>query len=233
MTDTTDTSRKDNPRITDKQVKQYLAENHGFFVNHPDLLGEIQLPHESGQAISLVERQVSVLRERNKDMRERLSNLLDNARENDRLFDKTKRLVLALLECNDFGDLVDALYYSFDKEFLIPHTRLIVFGNEKTPSSVARIENIKYAKGFLGTRLKASRIVSGGLDARETKFLFDKDAEKIGSSAIAVLSHGNIMGVLAIGNPDPEYYRSSMGTLFLSHIAEVLDRLIPKYLENP
>lgn len=230
MTDTTDNSQAEKTPINDELVKQYLCDHQDFFVNHPDLLDEIRLPHESGEAVSLIERQVSVLRDRNKEMRNRLSNLLDNARENDRLFDKTKRLVLAMLECNDFGDLVDALYYSFDKEFLIPHTRLIVFGNEKTPSSVARIENINYAKGFLGKRLKASRIVSGGLDARETQFLFDNDAEKIGSAAIAVLSHGNIMGVLAIGNPDPEYYRSSMGTLFLGHIAEVLDRLIPKYL---
>ena len=230
MTDTPDSPHQTSTSISDEQVKQHLIENQDFFVRHPSLLDEIRLPHESGQAVSLVERQVSVLRERNKEMRARLSNLLDNARENDRLFDKTKRLVLSLLECNDFGDLVDALYYSFDKEFLIPHTRLIVFGNEKTPSSVARVENINYAKGYIGKRLKASRIVSGGLDERETQFLFDKDAEKVGSSAIAVLSHGSIMGVLAIGNPDPEYYRSSMGTLFLGHIAEVLDRLIPKYL---
>jgi uncharacterized protein YigA (DUF484 family) len=36
--------------------------------------------------------------------------------------------------------------------------------------------------------------------------------------------------MLSIGNRDPQYYRSSMGTLFLSYIAEVLNRLLPKYL---
>jgi len=36
--------------------------------------------------------------------------------------------------------------------------------------------------------------------------------------------------VLAIGHTDPNYYRSSMGTLFLSYIAEVLNRIIPRLL---
>lgn len=219
------------PEITldDEDIINFLRSKKDFFVNHPELLSEIHLPHESGDAISLVEKQVSVLRERNKDMRERLSNLLDNARENDRLFDLTKRLVLALLECNDFGDLVDALYYSFDKEFGIPFTRLIIFDKNNFSSSAARNVSIIDAKKVLGKRLKASRIVSGGLDEQEIQFLFGDDANKIGSAAIAVLSHNSIAGVLAIGNQDPNYYNSSMGTLFLGHITEVLDRLLVRH----
>lgn len=210
----------------EQDVIDFLKSHKNFFVDNPELLGEIRLPHESGDAISLIEKQVSVLRERNKDMRDRLSNLLDNARENDRLFDKTKRLVLSLLECNDFGDLVDALYYSFDKEFAIPFTRLIIFDREEFGTSAAKTVSLPKTKKVLGKRLKASRIVSGGLDKEEIQFLFDQDANEIGSAAIAVLSHSSIAGVLAIGNPDPDYYNSSMGTLFLGHIAEVLDRLM-------
>ena len=94
--------------ITEQDVVDYLRKNPAFFVSQPGLLADISLPHESGQAISLVERQVSVLRERNMDMRHRLSKLLDNARDNDRLFDKTKKLVLALLESKNLNDSIDA-----------------------------------------------------------------------------------------------------------------------------
>lgn len=217
-------------RLTEKQVAQYLKSNLDFFNRHLDLLSELQLPHESGKAVSLVERQVAVLRERNMDMRHRLSQLLDNARENDRIFDKTKRLVLALLECNDLGDLVDALYYSFDKEFQIHYSRLILFGNSSTPSSAARIASVYDARDYIGKRLKSMNTVSGGLDIKECQFLFDDDAPQVGSGALAVLQHGSPLGVLAIGNQDPTYYRSSMGTIFLGYIAEVLNRLLPKYL---
>jgi Uncharacterized protein conserved in bacteria len=217
-------------KISADQVELYLKSNSEFFSERPELLADLQLPHQSGGATSLVERQVAILRERNMDMRHRLSSLLDNARENDRLFDKTKRLVLAMLECNDLGDLVDALYYSFDKEFNIHYTRLILFGNSSTPASAARIVSVHDARDYIGKRLKLPNTVSGGIDIKETEFLFDDDSANVGSAALAVLQHGSPLGLLAIGNQDPTYYRSSMGTLFLGYIAEVMNRLLPKYL---
>src|SRR6218665_179634 len=130
-----------------EQIAAYLRDNPDFFEQHHDLLAEISLPHESGSAVSLVERQGAILRERNIDMRHRLSKLLDNARDNDKLFDKTKRLVLSLLEGQDMGDIIDALHYSFDKDFNIHFTSVILFGNaEKVPSSQARIVTIAEAR---------------------------------------------------------------------------------------
>ncbi|EIK46038.1 hypothetical protein O59_000059 [Cellvibrio sp. BR] len=214
-----------------EQIEAWLREHPEFFENHPDLLAELSLPHESGSAISLVERQVAILRERNIDMRHRLSKLLDNARDNDKLFDKTKRLVLTLLEGQDMGDIIDALHYSFDKDFSIHFTSVILFGNlEKVPSSQARVVSIAEAREHLGALLKNSRAVCGTLGSKELEFVFGNHASEIGSVAVVPLMHGSAFGLLAIGNRDPNYYRSSMGTLFLGYIAEVLNRLLPKYL---
>lgn len=220
----------DTQPVTEEQVATFLRENPDFFSRQQSLLMDLTLPHESGKAISLVEKQVAVLRERNMDMRHRLSDLLDNARANDRLFDKTKRLVLSLIEANELGDLVDALYYSFDKDFNIPFTRLILFSSRELSAGPARVEHIQTAREHIDKRIKSSRAVSGGINLEETQYLFDADADKIGSSAIAVLAHGNPLGVLAVGNSDPDYYRSSMGTIFLGYIAEVLNRLLPRLL---
>ena len=214
-----------------EQIAAYLRENPDFFEQNQDLLAEISLPHESGSAVSLVERQVAILRERNIDMRHRLSKLLDNARDNDKLFDKTKRLVLGLLEGQDMGDIIDALHYSFDKDFNIHFTSVILFGNtEKVPSSQARVVSIAEAREHVGPLLKNSRAVCGTLGAKEMEFIFGEHASEIGSVATVPLIHGSVFGLLSIGNRDPQYYRSSMGTLFLSYIAEVLNRLLPKYL---
>jgi len=214
-----------------EQIEAYLREHPDFFEQHHELLAEISLPHESGSAVSLVERQVAILRERNIDMRHRLSKLLDNARDNDKLFDKTKRLVLSLLEGQDMGDIIDALHYSFDKDFNIHYTSVILFGNaDKIPSSQARIVTIAEAREHVGPLLKNSRAVCGTLGAKEMQFIFGEHASEIGSVATVPLIHGSVFGLLSIGNRDPQYYRSSMGTLFLSYIAEVLNRLLPKYL---
>lgn len=214
-----------------EQIAAYLREHPDFFGHYQDLLGDLFLPHESGPAISLVERQVSILRERNMDMRRRLSKLLDNARDNDKLFDKTKRLILSLLEGQDFGDIIDALFYSFDKEFNIHFTTLQLFGNvDKLPSSQAQIVPIALAREQIAPLLKSNRAMCGTLGQKELAFLFGKHAGEIGSVATVPLVHGTTFGLLAIGNRDPQYYRSSMGTLFLGYIAEVLNRLLPKYL---
>lgn len=212
-----------------ENIAEYLRKHPQFFNDFPDLVADMHINHDSGKAVSLVERQVSILRERNIEMRQRLSALLDTARENDQLFAKTRRLILALLECNELGDLVDALYYSFQKEFNVHYTRLILFGTQ-LPPSIARNENINKAREHIGKRLKAPHAVSGGIDVKECEFLFDDDAPNVGSAALAVLSYGNPLGVLAIGNQDPNYYRSSMGTLFLGYIAEVLNRMLPTLL---
>ncbi|MFL0801168.1 MAG: DUF484 family protein [Agarilytica sp.] len=226
----TDSFSKNNAAISDEQVAAYLREHQDFFSQHPELLAEIELPHNSGSAVSLVEKQVSVLRDRNMDMRHRLNHLLENARENDLIFDKTKRLVLALLQCNDLSSLVDALYHSFDKDFGIHYTRLILFGTNGVNAGPARIESINTAKTAIGKHMKAIKAVSGGIDVKEIEFLFDEDSANVGSSALTVLSHGNLLGVLAVGNQDPTYYQSSMGTIFLAYIGEVLNRLLPKFL---
>ncbi len=214
-----------------EQVASFLETNPHFFESHQDLLMELSLPHESGSAVSLIERQVAVLRERNMDMRHRLSKLLDNARENDKLFDKTKRLVLTLIEGQDLGDVIDALFYCFDKELNIQFTSVYLFGNpDKIAGGQAHVVSLAEARQHISTLLKSNRAICGTLNPKEMQFLFGKSAPEIGSVATVPLMHGSVFGMLAIGNRDPNYYRSSMGTLFLGYIAEVLNRILPKYL---
>lgn len=217
--------------ITEEQVADYLRKHADFFVDQSGLLADLQLPHESGQAISLVERQVAVLRDRNMDMRHRLSKLLDNARENDRLFEKTKRLILGLLESKNLSSLIDALTYSFDTDFNIHYTTVILFGDEADFSNCnARVVSLNSARDHIGSLVRANKPQCGVLTPNETKFLFPENADDIGSVALVPLTYGNTFGVLSIANRDANYYRSSMGTLFLNYIGEVLNRQMPQYL---
>ena len=71
---------------TEKMVREYLRNNPTFLNDNADILESIVVSHDSGSAISLVERQVGILRDRNKEMRGRLDNMLQTAHENDLLF---------------------------------------------------------------------------------------------------------------------------------------------------
>jgi uncharacterized protein len=204
------------------QVADFLTAHPDFFSQNPDILENLELPHQSGEAISLIERQVGMLRNRNEKIQRRLDNLLESARTNDKLFEKTKRLVLSMLS---------VLYESLATDFEIEFYRLILLAdNDKIQSNYARIVSLTEANYAIGTLLRSNRAICGVLGSDELAFLFGEDGKKIGSVAATPLNNGRIFGVLAIGSSDPNYYRSSMGTLFLGYIAEVINRITPRLL---
>lgn len=222
--------------LTDADVVRYLQQKPDFFVDKLSLLADLELPHQTGEAISLIERQVGVLRERNMDMRHRLTSLIDNARRNDKLFEKTKRLILHLLEAQDINDFIDALMHSFDNDFEIEHTTLLLFTNvfsdtELSTKSHTRLVSLTEASQILGTIISNNQTVCGQLGSDEQALVFQEKAVLVGSTAITPLTSGQPLGVLAIGNSDLNYYRSSMSTLFLNYIGEVASRLLPRYIK--
>ncbi len=225
---TQDKSGKQAARpITEEQVCEFLSTETDFFGRHPELLESLELPHESGQAVSLIERQISVLRDRNLEMRSRLNNLLETARANDKLFEKTKRLVLTLLETDTLAKAIDALYDSLKNDFQIEHYQLILFNSENTLASPAKVVSLDQGSQAIGGLLRSNRATCGVLRDEELSFLFEEQAQAIKSVAVVPLNNGNTFGILAIGSSDPLYYKSSMGTLFLSYIGEVLNRVLP------
>ncbi len=126
-----------DPRDEDS-VMRYLRENPDFFGRHPTLLTDLSLPHDSGEAISLVERQVAILRERNIDMRRRLTHLVGAANNNDTLFEKTRRFTLQALDCETLdaidGVLADTLIDDFAADYarcFVSHPR--AFASRTSP----------------------------------------------------------------------------------------------------
>lgn len=207
-------------------VAAYLRAHPEFFVDHDELLTELRLPHQPGAAVSLVERQVKLLRERNIEMRHRLSQLMDVARDNDRLFDKTRRLVLDLLDTSSLEEMVSAVEDSLRHEFQVPYVSLILFSDAVLPvgRSVSPVE----AQQSIGGLLAGGKTICGALRAHELAFLFGEEhSASVGSAAVVMLDQQ--LGALAIGSPDPQHYKSSLGTLFLGYIAEVLARVLPRF----
>lgn len=216
---------------TEDMVRGFLCDNPRFLDDNPDILESLSLPHNSGNAVSLVERQVGVMRDRNKEMRNRLDNMLATAHDNDLLFEKTKRLVLNLLEAKNLPAMVETIYDSLGKDFEIDFYSLTLLGDEKSlPRTMARVASIEKANEKVNTLIGSNRAVCGVLREEEMTFLFGEKGLQVGSVAAVPLRYNNLYGILAIGNADPNFYKSSMGTLFLSYIAEVVNRILPKHL---
>ena len=223
------TDQQDSPKPLDSEtVAAYLRLHPEFFIDHEELIPELRIPHQSGNAVSLVERQVKLLRERNIEMRHRLGQLMDVARDNDRLFDKTRRLVLDLLDAASLEEVVSAVEDSLRREFQVPFVSLILFS--ETPMPVGRWVSSAEAHQAIGGLLAGGKTLCGVLRSHELAFLFgDEERDSVGSAAVVALSFQGLHGVLAIGSPDPQHYKSSLGTLFLGYVAEVLARVLPRF----
>lgn len=214
-----------------QMVVEYLETHPEFFARHQSLLHTLRIPHQRGGAISLVERQTEMLREQNREMRSQLHELLDAARYNDLQFEKTKRLVLSLLEAETLDQLTDAIEEGFCQDFNGDLTRLILLdppqasaaGNYKSVSQ-------QQAESQILELVESDWALCGSLSDRQRQFLFDERADKVLSAAAVPLVKGKTIGLLAIGSFEANYFHSSMGTLFLNYIGEVLSRILSRLL---
>ncbi len=228
---TASTSAHKKITVSAEQVAEFLQQNPDFFSHRPGLLCDLTLPHQRGTAISLVERQVALLRERNIDMRQRLTELLENANANNKLFENTRQLVLDLVEAASLAELTAALQRSLKYDFNIEFQCLcLLTEQQKTLPPTVRCVSRQRAQAAIGNLLTAQQVVCGVLRAQELDFLFGDAAAVVGSAAVIPLLAEKHLGVLAVGSKDPAYFQSGMGTLFLNYIAEMLNRTIPQYL---
>ena len=80
--------------VTAEVVSDYLRDNPDFFNQHPEVLSELKITHVGDGAVSLVERQVATLRERNAELRRRLDALMSVAEQNEALLEALRKLSL-------------------------------------------------------------------------------------------------------------------------------------------
>ncbi|GAA0697841.1 DUF484 family protein [Marinobacterium maritimum] len=221
----------EQPAVTADLVADYLAEHPDFFSQYTHLLEKLYVPHQRGTAVSLVERQTSLLRERNQQLHGHLSELIDAARYNDVQFEKTKRMVLALLEAWTLDDVAVAIEESLCRDFYGDETVLLLFSERSLESNSVR--TLARAEDSLVQPLIETNLPScGQLSEAMNRFLFQERSVKVQSAAVVPLVKGDTLGLLAIGSHDPNYFQSSQGTLFLSYVGEVLSRVICRILQE-
>ena len=217
--------------INESDVADYLARNPDFFLRHKPLLEVMAVPHESGRAISLIERQTSLLRDRNQQLTVHLSDLIDAARHNDSQFEKTKRMVLSLLDSATLDDVAVALEESLCRDFYGDETSLVLFSDKSLNVNNLRILP-RATAGVIEPLMTTNLPTCGQLQLIENRFLFEDQAIKVQSAAVIPLVKGETVGLLAIGSYDPYYFQSSQGTLFLSYVGEVLSRVASRIMHE-
>lgn len=230
---TEQTARQKAGELNRDQVADYLRANPDFFVDQDELLRSLTLPHDSGRAISLVERQVHLFREQRDTLRRELVELVSIARHNDRLFEKSKRLLMQVIEAKTLNDMAAAIDDSIRGDFGLDAASVLLFTDAEPQAGAEgalHIVDANQARERLGALLEGDRAVCGQFRESERQFLFPDRDEPIASVALVPLRHDGLVGVFAVGSCEPGYFDQSMGSLFLSYISDTLSRLLPPML---
>ena len=110
-------------------VAAYLQHNPDFFERHQALLTRLRIPHaRGGSTISLVERQIEVLREKHAAIEGKLADLVSVARANDAIADKLHRFTRKLLRARSRADAVTLIEASLREDFDAFHGVLVLIG---------------------------------------------------------------------------------------------------------
>ncbi len=212
-------------------VAAYLRAHPEFFLQQDDLLAELSLPHASGNAISLLERQVTIFREREIEARQKLNNLLKNARNNDQLFDTTRNLVLALLRAKNVTEITNVAVDQLSSHDSIDACEIILI--EHTDLQVAnsvRTDSLASLKHRFGDVLRLKRTHCGALKGEHVDWLFN-NTESVKSTALCpVISNGKVLALLALGNYAENYFNVNLDTLFLDFIGHVVGAVLERQL---
>jgi uncharacterized protein len=217
-----------NTLLDDESVAAYLRDHPQFLVQRPDLLTSLTLAHPTGgKTVSLIERQIDLMREKNRALEYKLTTVVRNAQENEaisgKLYSFTRSLLLAQGEQQNLAsNLPDALQQNLRSLFSVPQTALRLWEVAEQHQNLECAQPVEVEVITLANSMKspycgpnsdflaASWLVDGGASAR--------------SVAMIPLRAGlspNAFGMLVLGSSDSERFTSDMGTAFLERIGEL------------
>ncbi|MGV3678782.1 MAG: DUF484 family protein [Acidovorax sp.] len=215
------------PPITEDDIARFLENTPGFFERHAEVLASVQITSPHGaRAVSLQERQAEMLREKIKGLEHRVMDMVRNSGENTGIAAKVHQWTSALLQVKEPFDLPEAVVEGIRTLFDVPQATVRVWDVAgpyvdadfaQGASEDARAFASSLTMPFCGPNLGFEP--AGWLDA--------PDGVQAQSLALLPLRQGAIdsatpaFGLLVLGSHDPQRFDATMGTDFLSRIAEL------------
>jgi uncharacterized protein len=210
----------------EESVARYLQHNPDFFERHQPLLARLRLPHARGETtISLVERQVEVLRERHAALEQKLAEFVKVARSNDAVVEKIHRFTRRLLRAPTRAAAIEQLEASLREDFDAFHAVLVLVG---APSDGPTQRFVKVVAANDPNLKSFESLFANGKprcgQARDSQreFLFGSEANNLGSVALVPLGEKGGLGLLALGSTDRDRFHPGMSTEFLARLADLI-----------
>jgi len=222
MTKTTAKSRGGSAS-EEAKIIDYLRKNPELLMSYPEVFVDLSIPHHDGQIISLVERQLKIVRKENLKIKKKLDELVNIARENEDLNQRFHRLALELMNTDQLDDVL-AMVQNQVQTFFYTDYVCFKFMPEVTAKKQLKQHYLDPENAILGTLkswLEKRKPVCGRLESRVNRALFG-DGVKIESSALIPLYHTTDIGFLCLGSVGKDRFNERMGTIFLEQLGELV-----------
>lgn len=215
--------------FTAHDIAAFLQDHPGFFDEHADVFATMQVPHPHGsRAISLGERQILTLRERNRELEWRLNELVRNATANESIGTHVAKWCSRLLSENDAQRVPGEIALGLAEQFDLNHVALRLWNLSELPATGYGEPVSQDVRTFTDS-LKTP--YCGTDTAFEAAGWLDSTPKSLALVPLRLEADGAAVGLLVLGSDDPERFTPEMGTAFLESIGQLasaaLHRLNP------
>jgi uncharacterized protein len=217
--------------LSEEAVEAWLRAHPDFFERHLALLDVLKLPHASGGAVSLIERQIGWLRDKNRQLERKLLDLVQVARENERLSQRMHHLALGLMDADSLDAVLATTQEQLRTEFRADHVVVRLLGDPE--DGLHFLAESDPTLGPLEPLFETRRPLCGRLSDEQLSALFPTDDDPVQSAVAVPLMEGSRrLGVLALGSREETRFHPGMGTLFLGYLGEIISHAVATRLKG-
>ncbi len=197
-------------------LADFLQDNPNIFQQHPELLELVTLIDSRGTA-SLLERQVSMLKERLRQFQSQQSEFVEVARENEQISNSFSDVICQLISFKNLSEFAAEFPKVLRTTFKIDQVAL------KTEKASERSELDQQAYADTLRRLINNRAVCDNRwPSNIMNLFFSASADQtIASAALIPMRTSEspeVLGVLALGSVDAQRYTNDLGTAHLDRL---------------
>jgi len=212
--------------MNSEDVAAYLQEHPEFFEAYADMLAQIYIPHpHGGRAIPISERQILTLREKNKQLENKLRELIEFGEENDAIGEKVHRLAVALLGAPDLAGALHAVQFNLREDFAVPYVVLRAWRGEAAGTILegASEATREFAASLTAPYCSAHAMV-------DTLSLFGDAGAQLRSFAYMPVRDGETFGLVILASGDAQRFYPEMGMMYLKRIGEMVGAALARHL---
>ena len=213
-----------------EEVAQYLLTNPQFFEEHADLMSRMLIPHpHGGRTISITERQMLSLRDKNKQLEVKMSELIQFGEENDSISEKMHRLGVAMIATASFQAVLHTLNFHLRDDFSIPHVALRLWDRPENSEELPEFAEVSEELQVFAETL--AQPYCGSTSGFETSSWFGGASKHVRSQALIAMGNGGgTIGMIALGSEEAQRFYAGMGTLYLERLGEMASAALARVL---